>query len=122
LQAWIHVARVAQILKTYDTIFAICWPFLYAYFVKFVVGLSTACWQMEIFVLFAAWFLAISYTFALALYAQNASLITELALADLHPASVLVLEGKSRRTDFHNSDLLIKVLVFNCEQRAYKWL
>lgn len=67
LQTWIHVACVAQVLKTHNTIFAVRWAFLHAYFVELIVSLSTACRQMEILVFLATWLFAISYAFTLAL-------------------------------------------------------
>ena len=68
---------------------------------------------MKVFILFSAGLLAVPDTLALALDAQNVSLVAKLALSDLNTPFVLIFVSKLGRADLDYDNLVIEVMVFH---------
>ena len=73
---------------------------------------------MEVFILLAAGFVAVTNTLALTFDGENISLVAELALADLNPTLVFILISELGCADFNHKQLVVEIMILHSEQGA----
>lgn len=111
LQTGVHVARVAKVLESHDSILSVFGHILHAHLVQLVVSLRAARRQVEVLILLATVFFAVPHALALALNFEYCSSVAKLTSSDLHAPLVLKLEGESRRGDLDHDHFVVEVMV-----------